>query len=134
MRKAQRVVLVLYCFALAYCCAWIPWKGTNDLGGQRMGYGWAWAGPRYPKPPAPLAVAAEPQVKTDQPVASYESSEVEEYDPVGDQRREWDSVSRFAIPDLALFSFRIIAATALAGAAFILNSQARWSKVKKEKT
>jgi hypothetical protein len=121
MRKAQRVTLILYFFMLAYCCAWIPWKGTNDLGGQRMGYGWVWAGPRYPKPPAPLAVPTTTPEKADQPVASYESWEVEEGDPVGDQHREWDSMSRFAIPDLTLFSFRIIAASALAGAAFIAS-------------
>jgi len=119
MTRAQRIVLILYCLLLAYCCVWIPWKGTNDLGRQRMGYGWVWAGPQYPRPPAPLAVPTATPKKSDQPVPSYESSEVEEYDPVGDQHREWDSMSRFAIPDLTLISLRIIAATALAGAAFI---------------
>ncbi len=28
MNRAQRIVLILYCLLLAYCCAWIPWHVT----------------------------------------------------------------------------------------------------------
>jgi len=33
MNKAQRIVLVIYCFLLAYCCIWIPWRivVTNNV-------------------------------------------------------------------------------------------------------
>ena len=37
MNKSQRIVLVLCCIAVAYCCLWIPWRspveyttGTNE--------------------------------------------------------------------------------------------------------
>jgi hypothetical protein len=28
MTQAQRVVLIVYFFLLAYCCTWIPWRVT----------------------------------------------------------------------------------------------------------
>ena len=28
MNRSQRIVAVLYCFLVAYCCAWIPWHVT----------------------------------------------------------------------------------------------------------
>jgi len=28
MNRTQRIVLVIYCFLLAYCCTWIPWYVT----------------------------------------------------------------------------------------------------------
>lgn len=28
MTRTQRVVLVVYCLLVAYCCAWIPWHVT----------------------------------------------------------------------------------------------------------
>jgi glucose dehydrogenase len=52
MNRTQRVVLIVYCVLLAYCCVWVPWHVemhiSQDLSrptSVRMGYGWLWAGP-----------------------------------------------------------------------------------------
>jgi hypothetical protein len=40
VNRAQRVVLVLYCSLLAYCCVWIPWCISNRyVVCERVGYG-----------------------------------------------------------------------------------------------
>lgn len=31
MSKPQRIILVIYCFMLAYCFVWIPWRVTFVL-------------------------------------------------------------------------------------------------------
>ena len=65
MNRAQRMVLVLYCIALAYCCLWIPWRvehlPVNEYARARYalsGYGWLWEGPKvadyYATPDLPL--------------------------------------------------------------------------------
>lgn len=46
MKKFQRVVLVLYCLFVAYCCVWVPWRVLFSAGDQyRAGYGLLWVGP-----------------------------------------------------------------------------------------
>jgi hypothetical protein len=45
MNKAQRIVLILYCLLLVYCCVWIPWRFGQPDDYLRVGYGWLWAGP-----------------------------------------------------------------------------------------
>jgi hypothetical protein len=49
MSKPQRIVLVIYCFLLAYCCVWIPWHVT--LGYARTNvdviYSFVWAAPNF---------------------------------------------------------------------------------------
>jgi hypothetical protein len=50
-----RVLLAIFTYFLvvAYCCIWVPWSVTSlDRYGtehERPGYGWIWAGPRYPR-------------------------------------------------------------------------------------
>jgi hypothetical protein len=42
LSTAQRLILILYCAALAYCCLWIPWR----FGSSRYAiveYDWLWA-------------------------------------------------------------------------------------------
>lgn len=45
----RRVILSLYCIAIAYCCLWVPWyqpaPPANARQWFRMGYGWLWVGP-----------------------------------------------------------------------------------------
>ena len=61
MNLAQRIVLVIYCLLLVYCCLWIPFhmqtyrQGVGSTGYYRMGYAWLWIGPdRYATPDGPL--------------------------------------------------------------------------------
>ena len=61
MNLAQRVVLVISCLLLLYCCLWIPFhmqtyrQGVGSTGYYRMGYAWLWIGPdRYATPDGPL--------------------------------------------------------------------------------
>ena len=52
MNRAQRIVLIVYCLLLAYCCVWIPWQYQPQQSGPplRLGYGWVWAGPQAGNP------------------------------------------------------------------------------------
>jgi hypothetical protein len=74
MNAAQRVVAVLYCLLVVYCCVWVPWvanfRGFNDI---HQGYGWVWSPP-----------------------------------------------SKEGVPSLAAIATRLLAVTALSGAAFLL--------------
>jgi hypothetical protein len=63
MNLPQRIVLVIYCVLLVYCCLWIPFhvqtyrQGVGSTGYYRMGYAWLWIGPdRYATPDGPLIV------------------------------------------------------------------------------
>jgi hypothetical protein len=81
MNRSQRIVLVLYCLLIVYCCVWIPWHvvtgpmndGPTDQ--VRVGYGWLWSGPSSAPDPVPS-------------------------------------------PDLPIIGLRLLAASAIAGAAF----------------
>lgn len=84
MNRAPRIVLVLYCLCVLYCCLWVPWFVEMGAVGRlpthlRVGYGWLWVGPQ-----------ASPY-----PAASTS-------------------------PDLCLIVLRLVAATAIGGAAFFL--------------
>jgi hypothetical protein len=92
MNRAQRVVLILYCLLLVYCCIWIPWRiqiqvhvpsdsyRAGPAGYYRAGYGWSWAGPRETR-----------------------------YD------------AAYAAPDILLLQLRLSAVTSVALAAFLLS-------------
>jgi hypothetical protein len=46
MNRAQRVVLILYCLAVAYCCVWVPWHySMESMKDLAEGYGLIWNGP-----------------------------------------------------------------------------------------
>ena len=77
MNKAQRLVLVLYCLLLAYCCLWVPWHIAQGQDYLRAGYGWLWAGPSH--------------------------SEFDAY---------------LTAPDFPIIALRLVAATAVCGAAY----------------
>jgi hypothetical protein len=45
MTRAQRIVAVLYCLTVAYCCLWVPWHVAVPVsaGGElQLGYRWLW--------------------------------------------------------------------------------------------
>ena len=48
LTRSQRIVLILYCLAVAYCCLWVPWiynlpgDGIKNVQG---GYALIWDGP-----------------------------------------------------------------------------------------
>lgn len=105
MNRAQRIVLVAYCLMLAYCCLWIPWHVQRNSRFSntyiRSGYGWLWTGPEaYCHPPG-----------------EHSASLCNIVDPPG--RVQYDLT---ATPDLELLGLRLVAATAIASAAFILAS------------
>jgi hypothetical protein len=46
MSRVQRIVLILYCILVVYCCLWIPWKyEAVNHAYIRLGYAWLWVGP-----------------------------------------------------------------------------------------
>jgi len=59
LSKAQRMILIFYCVALAYCCLWIPWRvpqykyGIND---NPIDYTWLWSGPYLSVPDVPVII------------------------------------------------------------------------------
>ena len=112
MNRAQRLVLILYCLLLVYCCVWIPWCISNrNVVCERVGYGWLWAGPSQnatifdriveateaPIPPPP------PGITLDNPEQTWER----------------------ARPDLELMALRLLAATLICGAAFLMAGMFR---------
>ena len=80
MNRSQRIVLVLYCLLVVYCCVWVPWHIRSPRE-WRSGYGWLWAGPL--------------------------STEV------------FPGHGPYHTPDLPIIGLRLLASTALAGAAFV---------------
>jgi hypothetical protein len=116
MNKAQRIVVILYCLSLAYCCVWIPWRVPYNRAAtayERAGYGWIWAGP-HRSPPIDWASYADTSAhptKTSSGLTVL--GEVDIYDPP----RSDDPISE---PDLRLMSLRFIAATALSATLFLL--------------
>jgi len=78
MNRSQRIVAVLYCLLVVYCCVWVPWYVIQYTHRIRMGYAWLWAAPS----------------------------------PVG-------------TVDLPVIGLRLMAATALAAAAFLAAHQKR---------
>ena len=101
MRRPQRIVLGVYCLSLVYCFVWIPWCVTNNgrygTDRERLGYGWLWGGPQYPKS----------QIKSAEPNVPF--SDVDQFVNEQVDRRGWDSASPYASPDMILMAFRVLA-------------------------
>jgi hypothetical protein len=98
MNRSQRIVAVLYCLLLAYCCAWIPWHVQRSSRFTtfyvRSGYGWLWTGPQQYCPPPPGEHSAY-------------LCEIDNAKPAYDEN---------ASPDLELLALRLLALTAIAAA------------------
>jgi hypothetical protein len=46
--KAQKIILAVSCFLLAYCCVWIPWRVTTSLSQRNVieiTYSFVWRAP-----------------------------------------------------------------------------------------
>jgi hypothetical protein len=91
MNRAQRIVVVLYCLLVVYCCVWVPWHivtgpaNDGDTDQVRAGYGWLWGGPS-----------------------------------------NFDSMffaASVTTPDYSIVGLRLLAATALAGAGFLVATR-----------
>jgi len=83
MTQPQRVVLVVYCLLVVYCCVWVPWHLVQGSDRLRMtGYGWVWSGPP--------TTEISPMLTT---------------------------------PDLSIIGLRLLAATALGAAGFLLATR-----------
>ena len=102
MNRAQRIVLILYCLLLAYCCLWIPWhvqRGSRFATTYvRSGYGWLWTGPKQYCPPPSEHTAQLCNI--DERIPEYDSD---------------------ASPDLQLMTLRFVAVTAVSIAAFLVG-------------
>ena len=43
MNRAQRIVIVVYCLLVVYCCVWVPWRVTlSSVGEVQAGCRWLW--------------------------------------------------------------------------------------------
>jgi hypothetical protein len=104
MNKAQRIVLIVYCILWAYCCLWVPWRvpiSTHNRY-ERAGYGWLWAGPYRSAP-----IVYDPPQES---VKGWQVSREEDARPP----------ARTAVLDVPLIGMRLLAATAIGGAAFLI--------------
>lgn len=61
MNRAQKIVVLAYCLAVAYACFWVPWQySAGDLKNVYGGYAFLWDGPQNGLgTPDGTAVAAE---------------------------------------------------------------------------
>jgi hypothetical protein len=83
MTRAQRIVAVLYCLLVVYCCVWIPWHAiVPDVGDIPLNYHLLWSDPMF-----------------------------------------W-AEQMSSSPDLVRIALRLLVATALGGAAFLITG--RW--------
>jgi len=88
MTRAQRIVLIVYCLLVFYCCLWLPWHVVRNPSVElphqfRTGYGWLWIGPSS------------------------------------------TNGGIYSTPDLSITGLRLLAATAISGAAFLLAGMLR---------
>ena len=104
-KKPQKIIILVYCLLLAYCCLWIPWHVQHvsrySTTYVRSGYGWLWTGPvRYcPPPPSDHTASLCDIVESSGP--DYDSD---------------------ATPDLQLIAMRFVAVTVVSIAAFVTAS------------
>jgi hypothetical protein len=113
MNRPQRIVLIVYCLLLVYCCLWIPWHVRHRLTDRRTGYGWLWTGPKVER------------VETQSNPGTANLSDIDEAATArmsSSQRKPttsyYDSEST---PDLPLILLRLIVVTAIGAAAFLLS-------------
>jgi len=44
MNRSQRIVAVLYCLLVVYCCVWVPWHvKLPEVGEVQLGSRWLWS-------------------------------------------------------------------------------------------
>jgi hypothetical protein len=133
MSRLQRIVLGVYCVSLVYCFVWTPWCVTNDsrygTDRERLGYGWLWAGPRYPQ----LSTTIARPDTAGQPAAIADFSDIDQFVAEQSKREAWETASKYATPDTPLLIFRVIALSFLFGAAFLWTGIGKVSRVVNER-
>jgi hypothetical protein len=111
VKGSLRVILVVYCLLLAYCCLWVPWRipavrSAADFAHMRyvpFGYGWLWAGPSSASPFAPFLSTPEAT-----------NTALRSYDPdTGDERYG------VYTPDFLRLGLRFVVLSTLGIAAFL---------------
>jgi hypothetical protein len=46
MTRAQRIILIVYCLLVVYCCIWVPWVFSIPIMKDiKDGYAFIWDGP-----------------------------------------------------------------------------------------
>jgi hypothetical protein len=120
MSRSQRIVAVLYCLLVVYCCTWVPWvfmmpHAEAQASKMQQGYDWVWS------------VGCEPATAASGKVDL--SAGIEEAKP-GDSAPKFEVVDApppspchgFKVGglDMTAIGLRLLAATALSGAAFLL--------------
>jgi hypothetical protein len=123
LTRAQRVVLIFYCLLVVCCCVWVPWHFTTPGKSTKVqqGYDWVWS------------VGCEPPTTAKVDL----SAGIEESKP-GDPAPEFKVVDappaspchgfKWGEPDIAAIALRLVAATALSAAAFLLAGNWRRRK------
>jgi len=123
MTRAQRIVLIFYCLLVVCCCVWVPWFLTMprvDAQSTKIqqGYDWVWS------------VGCEPPT-----TASATTAPVENTKPASEAPPKFEVVDapppspchgfKWGEPDIAAIALRLVAATGLCGAAFLLAGKWR---------
>jgi hypothetical protein len=98
MTRAQRIVLIVYCLLLAYCCTWIPWRVTFVLETQSS------VGSETSNPYQGEKIASSRSV----------------YSFVWNAPSDESNLRWIPTPAIDLILLRIVAVTALCAAAFFL--------------
>lgn len=121
MTRSQRIVAVLYCLLVVYCCVWVPWSWVIPSGRTKIqqGYDWVWSvgceKPTVASAPAAPVENAKPANDTTPP--QFEVVDAPPPSPChGFKSGE---------PDMTAIALRLIAATALSTAAFLLTGKWR---------
>lgn len=113
LTRPQRIIVSIYLVCLAYCLCWIPWLATrsNRYGNetQRLGYGWVWAGPRYPRS----------LLRTEARTQTPSVDDFDQFVAVEEARQQWNVTSSHAAPDLRLILVRLSALSAAASALLV---------------
>jgi hypothetical protein len=42
MNRAERIVLIVYCLLVVYCCLWVPGHVVTPAGETQFGHPWLW--------------------------------------------------------------------------------------------
>ena len=134
---SKRIILAVYCLALACCCVWVPWSITSsdkyETSHERLGYGWVWAGPRYPRwmrqqgqySPKDVDPVADNKSSSEQKPVTPDFSDIDQFVATESKeeaaRDRWDTRTPLAAPDLRVIAFQVIAVSLVAVAGIFLT-------------
>jgi hypothetical protein len=121
MNRSQRIVAVVYCLLVVYCCAWVPWifmmpHAEAQASKVQQGYDWVWAVGCDPPTAAKVDLSAgNEKAKSGDTVPKFEVVAAPPPSPC--HGFKWGE------PDIAAIALRLVAVTALSGAAFLLTGK-----------